>query len=277
MDRTAEKTLTLTDLWRIFRQCFILMVLAAVLVGGLAALIKKSIYREEYTSTATIFILRNQEVGTEKVEMSAGSEASYAMIIIDNCIGLMKLDPVYQMVIDDLGLSETYTINKLRSCISISADSDTSLITVKATADNPELAQRILLSYTRSAETAVESPAGFNNTSLVNIPQTASLPTNPSNAPYSLTTLVLVAFLAAVAVYLFFLIRDLFNDQINTAEDLAQISDLTVLGSIPNATSVGKRYSKYGKYGQNGKTYGTYGAYNASGTAENKGTDKEEK
>lgn len=58
---------------------------------------------------------------------------------------------------------------------------------------------------------------------------------------------ILGALVAAVLVYLFFFIRQLFNNNVTTEDDVKKMINRPLIGTIPNWNSIGKKY-KAGQY-----------------------------
>ncbi len=263
MEQSGERVITLSGLIRVFRRSVIFMIIAAILVSGALIVYNRMSYREEFTSRASLFILRTNDSLYEDKDMTAGQEATYAILIMNNCEALMRLDIVYQDVISTIKETEGedygLTIGKLHNSISISIYPDTSVMSVSATAESPELAQKILNYYTAEVKERLEGKEGFNHPNMVKIQgKGASLPTAPSNSSFSLTSLLLGVF-AAVLVYAIFFCIDFFNDTISKPEDLEQISDLAILGMIPNSECS----TKYAYRG-----YRAYAAYRNEPAAE---------
>ena len=265
------REITLSDLWRIFLHRLWIMILAMVLVMGAYITYDKLTYVPEYSSTATLYILKqSSETNQNQYYSQDYEDFTLALKVVNDCNQLLKSHSVLDTVIEDLGLEMSY--NTLRNSISTSNPEETRILTVTVNAATPELAKRIVDCVCDVGVAKITEAMGFKQ---VNLYEYGILNTSPSNATSPMSYIILGVAAMAV-VYVIFFLTYLFDDRLKTDEEIERALELTVIGDIPNADEhknhkygyykYGKRYGYrrysrygYGKYGRYG--YGRYGAY----------------
>lgn len=239
--QTTVRTVTLRELWDIFVHRLWVMILAAVVVAGGLFLINYLTFVPEYESTATLYILRQNES-----ESSSGSsdDFSLALKVVNDCDYILKSHSVLDEVIDELALDIPY--EDLSENVSTSNPEDTRILEVTVVSDTPEEAKRIVDSICRIGTGKIEEAMGFSQ---VNLYEYGILNPEPCNQT-GLMTYALAAVIAAILVYTVFLIAYLLDDRIRTDEDIEQYLGLSVLGEIPNLDEAKRHHNGYYGYGK---------------------------
>lgn len=233
------RAITLKDLWSLFLRRLILIVLvAAIAVGGVFAL-DMAFYKPEYSSTASIYILRQGgNENTSSGEIS--NELNLALRLVYDCNYFLKSRTVLNTVIEDLDLDMTYS--QLYSRISSSNPSNTRILEITVLGDTPEQAKAIVDRICEVGPSKIEETVGFSQAHLY---EYGNLPTSPSNSP-SLLKYIVVGIVAAAAAYALFLLMFIMDDRIRSDEDIEKTLGLSILAEIPNAgTGGGVRYGYY--------------------------------
>ncbi|MBR6513798.1 MAG: hypothetical protein IKT46_03080 [Clostridia bacterium] len=260
------REITFSDLWRIFLQRLWLMLLVMVVVTGSVIAYDKITYVPQYSSTATLYILKQtNETNQNQYYSQDYEDFTLALKVVNDCNQLLKSHSVLDTVIDELDLNMSY--GALRGSISTSNPEETRILTVTARADTPENAKRIVDKVCDVGVDKITQAMGFKQ---VNLYEYGILTTSPSNTPSKMSYAILGGGSMAAVYAIFFLIY-LFDDRLKTDEEIERALELTVIGDIPNADEhktrkygyykYGKkygyrRYSRYSRYG-----YGKYGAY----------------
>ena len=104
----------------------------------------------------------------------------------------------------------------------------------------------------------------MNGEQMITVVGEGNLPEAPSN-PVSMIKIAAVAFVFAVLVYAIYFLLFIFDDKVNNSKDVEQYLGLTVLGAIPDKSSISSRRKKYG--------YG-YGYYSSIGEGAGKRRSK---
>ena len=237
------RVVTIIDLWYIFVHRLWVMALAAVVAVGGLFIINRVTFVPAYSSTATLYILRQNEATATG---NSDSDFSLALKVVNDCDYLLKSHSVLDEVIQELNLETDY--KTLSKSISTSNPENTRILEVTVESDSPENAKRIVDAICEIGQEQITEAMGFQQ---VNLYEHGTLNDKPCNAT-SMTTYMLVGMIAAVLVYSIYLIIYLLDDRIRTEEDIERYLGLSVLGDIPNADD--KKSHQYGYY----KAYGSH-------------------
>lgn len=245
-----DRIVTLRDLWNILRQRLIVLAAVALLVSIGGYLVARLTYEPVYSSTATLYILRDADHSNSTVG-EANTEYTLALKVVNDCTYLLKSRAVVNQVIADLGVQITYEglVNK----ISTNNPTSTRVLEVTVEADTAQEAKALVDSLCAIGEQKIADAMGYDQ---VNVYEQGTLPKQPSN-PISLLLYVILGVSAAAVVYVCFVLAFLIDDRIRTEEDIQRYLGLSILGDIVNVHEEHK-----GRYG--------YGYGNKSGTTAKK-------
>lgn len=244
------RVITLLDLWDIFvKRLWIMVLVAVVAVTGLFAFTQIT-FVPRYESTATLYILRQDEVdGTN----GSSDDFSLALKVVNDCNYLLKSHSVLDQVIQSLDLDLSY--RALYDGISVVNPSDTRILEVTVEADSPAEAKRIVDEVCMIGTVKIEEAMGFQQ---VNLYEYGIMNEEPCNQ-IGIIAYALAAVVSAVLVYGVFLISFLLDDRIRTEEDIETYLHLSILGDIPNADEPKKKRYGYYKQPVYGKNTGRIG------------------
>ena len=238
MDKNINmRAITLKELWELFVRKLLVVVLVAVLVGGGALAYNIVTYTPEYESTATLYILRQNESTTTG---DAADDFSLALKVVNDCTYLLKSHAVLDEVISTLDLNMNY--KELYSRVSTRNPENTRVLEVTVSADKPELAQTIVDTLCTIGQEKIDAVMGFEQ---INLFELGTLNAKPSNG-YNIINCVLYAVAAAVLTYSAYMIYFLLDDRIHAEDDLEKMLGLSILGDIPDANA--KHKEGYGYY-----------------------------
>ena len=251
-----EVTIDLKNLWVILRRAWIWMLIALVAAGALTYTVLSVRHVSTYESQASIFVLRHNDRQSSN-QSTSSQDVSVATNLINDCMEVVMSERVLDRVIADLQLS--LTTDQLRTMIKATNETNSRVLYITVTAEDPKQAMDI------ANEVSEELCNCFNDYLLNGENQLRAidrgkLPTKESN-PVSLLFVLLIAGLAAVAVYCVFFVIFLLDDKINDEKDVQRYLGLSVLGEIPNKNETRKRRSKDGYY----YYYYGAGAYDRAG------------
>lgn len=239
MDNTKFREITLKDLWDLFVRKLVVIILVTVIAAGGTMAFVNMTYTPKYSSTATLYILRQSESNSAS---DAANDFSLALKVVNDCTYMLKSHAVLDEVISQLGLEMTY--DALYDCISATNPSDTRILEVTVTMGSAEEAKQIVDVLCQVGPRFIAQAMGFEQ---LNLFEYGTLDHEPSNR-VGLVTYALVGIAAAVLTYCAFLLQFLMDDRIHSDDDLEQRLGVSTLGSIPHADSQhGGRYG-YGQY-----------------------------
>lgn len=228
----------LNDYVRILRKSWLLILLVALLGGGIgtAAGILKT---PTYESSAKLYVSVRSE-GAATGDLVQGT--SFARQIVASYAEIATSAIVLDPVIAELGLATTST--ELAASLSATAPVNTVGITITATDPDPEAAARladaVAASLTDVVETTLEAPTGPEDTGLVHLTtvQPAEVPVIPSSP--NVPMYVIVGFLVGLALgFALAVLRTLLDTRVRTLHDLEQLTTAPIVGGIaydPDAT-----------------------------------------
>ena len=241
MEETKQIDITFSDLFGIFKRCWILMIAVAVVIAILVTVIVSNTRQDEYTSDVGLLAYRDD---------STNSQQSY----YDNIVNTQNIDEFMEMaqsrtVLEKVIADQNLTISpkdlaKMLKVTQRGNASSSTIFYLEVTAATPESANRLSEAWSR---VACEYINGLLKKDVLLEFETASLPQQPSN-PFSILKVILVAIVGAAIVYIVYFVRFLMDDKVNTAEDVERYLDLHVLGAIPDKTQLTRKRSRGGYY-----------------------------
>ena len=267
--KKREIELNIKDLFAVFLRCWWVMLLVGAIVGAGLYLALYLTHTDEYTATASVYVMREALPGTilylsclDSYRISKDTElikwgADFANIKAD-VLKLPTTRKVLGLVLKDIKdedeISESdYT--KLQKMLTTKSEEDEHLVYISVTENNPETAM-MLADLVAEHTCEVINNFLFSNEQYVKMLDYAIEPQKPSN-PISKLMILLVAVGSMLIVYLVSFVIFLADDKINDPDDVQNYLHVSTLGQIPNRRETGKRRKKYGEY---------YYAYQADGT-----------
>lgn len=245
-----EMEIDLLELLAAMKRKLWMILLAAVIGGGLAGAFSKFVLTPQYTSTAMVYILSKETTLTSLADLQIGSQLTkdYRIIVTSR--------PVLEDVVESLGLNMTY--KDLKKKITIDNPADTRILSIMAEDPDPYLAKQIADKVADTASEYIGDIMEMIPPKLIEdgeIPIEKSSPSNGRNALLgALAAVVLVCGAITLSVVM--------NDTVRSEEDVAKYLGLTVLSSVPerkgeiaedkeamakNKPSAGRQKKKRGK------------------------------
>lgn len=235
----TSKMITLADLWKLFLKRLWIVLLVSVLVTVAAYLINHFTYTPQYTSTATLYILRQDD----SVSKSNGdADFSLALKVVSDCDYLLKSRSVLIEVIDELQIQ--YEYEQLSKMVSTNNPDNTRILEVKVEADSPELAKQIVDKICVIGQDKITDAMGFQQ---VNLYEYGNYDPEPSNR-FRIISYVLVFFLTAIVTFLIIIAAFLLDDRIQDDTDIEKKLGLSLLADIPTASLSGETGHDYYGY-----------------------------
>lgn len=264
MNKLTLKTISLKDLWNVFRGCFLFVIAAVLLVTSLLYVHAKVNYVPMYSSQGTLYLI-NENTDSEQSKNEWTVDYTLANVVIEDTMYLLKSRTVLNAVGEEVGISNGY--GSLRSSITISNPEDTRVLEITATASSPELAKNIVDTLSKVGPEAAEKQLSYGNLRVFEEGTVNNWPVNG----VSFMGFLKFGLIAGVAVYIVFLCMFLFDNYIHTEEDIERYLGLSVIGEIPDADAPKKKnkYARYKYKKRNSKQYyGGHGYYGSSMSVE---------
>lgn len=178
-----------------------------------------------YQSQAMIFVLSSTTSITSLADIQVGSTLTSDFVVIAKSKPV--LDTVIETVKEDTGV--TLTRSQVSGALSVTNDSDTRILTITATWEDPEIACAIANAAREATAQAIADIMISDLPTTVEYAEVSDTPVSPS-----LTRNVMMGFLAGfVLICAILSIGIIMNDNICTEEDLEKYFGVPTLVSIP--------------------------------------------
>lgn len=220
-EENDEIEIDLLELFYELKKKLWLIILAAIIGGGVFGLYSKMILVPKYTSTAMMYVLSKETTLTSLADLQIGSQLTkdYKVMITSR--------PVLQEVVDELDLE--YDYKELREKLIIDNPTDTRILTLSVEDPDPILAADLVNTVARRSSEYIGEMMEMIPPKIVEEGEAAIEPTSPNtkkNAAIGATGGILL-------VCAFVAVRVIMNDTVKTEEDVEKYLKLSVLASVP--------------------------------------------
>ncbi len=201
----------------------ILVIIATGIIVGLAGfLVSKFLITPKYESETKLYVLNraNDSATTlSDVQLSTQLTKDYQILVTSA--------PVMNQVIKELGLN--MKASELASTISVDTPSDTRVLQITVTSDDPKRAKNIA---DKVAQVSSKKICDIMKIEQVNVIEEGSLSEEPAVDTVQKWTLIGLA-LGIVLSCAVIIIRSMLDDTVKTTEDVEKYFDLSTLAVIP--------------------------------------------
>ena len=231
--RDDEIEIDLVEVVRLLVSKLGIIILSGMIFAFLAIIGTKLFITPKYQSITKMYVLAQQNSDTV-----TNSDLQTSTLLTKDYAELITSRTVAESVIANLRLDLKY--DQLINKIEVGTTSDTRIITIKVTDEDPYAARDIANAV---RDTAAEHIKSVMNIEAVNVVDAANIPDqkcSPSVSKNGLLAGMLGCFLAVVII----LIQYLSNDTIKVSEDVEHYLGLSTLGVIPMEKTDGKKKKK---------------------------------
>lgn len=201
----------------------ILVIIATGIIVGLAGfLVSKFLITPKYESETKLYVLNraNDSATTlSDVQLSTQLTKDYQILVTSA--------PVMNQVIKELGIN--MKASELASTISVDTPSDTRVLQITVTSDNPKRAKDIA---DKVAQVSSKKICDIMKIEQVNVIEEGSMSEEPAVDTVQKWTLIGLA-LGIVLSCAVIIIRSMLDDTVKTTEDVEKYFDLSTLAVIP--------------------------------------------
>ena len=209
-----------------------LIIGVALLCGILAFCYSKFFIPEQFQSTTRVYVL-NRSASTTTSDPTYQDLQVGTQLTKDYSV-MTTSRHVLEKVIEDLHLP--YDYDKLKSKVSVSTMSDTRIVQITVTDEDPAAAQRIANKVREEASQHIKQVMAID---AINVVDVANLPTKKS-APSNSKNAVIGALIGGILVAGFVTVRYLLDDTVKTGDDVEQYLNMSCLALIPLDAAVSK-------------------------------------
>lgn len=227
-----EITIDLAELFGVLWHWIWLILLVALLLGGVAYAFSKFVIPEEFQSTTKIYVLDK--------ESGSGGQSTYTDLQVGSQLTkdyaeLITSRTVIEKVIADNHLESVYDYKEFLKKVEVNTPTDTRIVSITVTDTNPALAQALADDIRVEASDLIIDTMQIN---AVNTYEVANLPTEKS-APSCSKWALIGALLGALLVGGIVTLQYILDDTIKTSEDIEQYLGLSTLALIPLDENIG--------------------------------------
>lgn len=224
-----------------------LVVLVSLLGAVLTLAISAFCITPKYESSAMFYVNNNSlSVGNTSLSISSG-DLSTSRNLVESYLVILNTWETLADVTDYAGVDRT--VNALSEMITAEAVNETEIFKVTVTSPDPQeaeaLANAIAYILPKRINTIIEGTSA-------KIVSSALLPAEPSSPNLTVNTVIgfLLGFVLIVGIIT---LREIFDITIRREEDLAQMTKLPILASIPDMMNPGKDRVYYNSQGEKKK------------------------
>ena len=234
-----NETISLQELFSILRKSFwrilALTIVAALISFAVSNFLIKPTYQADTQILVTPQKQANEVIDASQVQSSVTLVNTYRVII--------KSPAILEQVQKEVANAPT-SIKSLNDMVTVESEQNSQVINVSVQSTDAALASNLANSIAEIFSTDVQELMSVDN---VKVLSTSSIPTSPISPNILLNTAIaaVVGFLLGVGLAF---LREVLDRRIRTEDQVQQILDLPVLGSIPDIDSkVFKSSSKAAK------------------------------
>lgn len=197
-------------------------ILAVALIGAvIAGIWTIAFIAPTYEATAKLYVTNSEDSAVNLSDLQIGT------YLASDYQEIFKTWEVHEMVTQNLNLQ--YSYRELEDMLSITNPSDTRILYITVTSENPQEAANIANEYASVAKKYISETM---STEEPNILSTATVPNQPVG-PSKVKNVLLGFMLGLVLSCGVVVVRFILDDKIKTSEDVRKYADLPVLAVVP--------------------------------------------
>ena len=215
-----DPLLLLASLWR----KKILILLVAIITGGLAFSYSSFIVRPQYTSTSRIYVVNHGQGEQDGLTNQALQAGSY---LVKDYQEIILSQDVLEKVIANQKL--TMTPKQLASKIRVSVPRETRIVSIDVKDTNPDTASQLANELRVVAAAKIKAVTKVSDVTTL---EEARPALNPSSPNIRRNTILGVAG-GAVLIIVLLTLQEILDDRIKRPEDVEEVLELPLLGVVP--------------------------------------------
>lgn len=219
-----ETEIDLGELFYYFRAHLVPIILAFILGALAAGAIAYYLVTPKYTATSKLYMVSSSSKSVVDI-----SDFNIGTSLSQDYVEVLKTRPVYESVIEKLGLD--YTYRQLAKMIKTSVVGDTRIVQIDVTSEDPTEAKNIANAI---ADAAVEQVPKTMETSEPHIIEPAIVPDEQSS-PHLLRDIVAGGFIGLVFVLVILTVSFVSDDTFQSGEDVEKVFGVMPLTVIPES------------------------------------------
>ena len=216
-----------------------LVILAAVLVGGLAFIGTKLFIKPVYRSSFTAYVNNKKEVDLNSL---TAQDIAASKSLAHTFEEVIKSKSVLVKAAESIDLK--YSYYQLKQMVSTSISNETEIITVSVDTGSPELSYKLAEAVREYALAYTAEIIEGSSMKIIDYPEVRTGIYSPSYSRFALIG-ALAGFLISALIMC---IMQYFNDRIQDEVELAEHYTLAIVGVIPDMINADKKKGSYYSY-----------------------------
>lgn len=216
-----EVEIDLMEIFYVLRNKAAVLILTAVVFAISTGLFTHYMITPMYASSSSIYVLTNESV-ISYADLQIGSS------LTSDYIQMLKSPTVINTVIKNLDM-ENVTCSQLSSCIEVSNPTDTRILNVTVTYDDPRMAKEIVDELARVSTERISEIMDTQKPNIFEQGEVDTHPVSPNTKKNSVIAGLFGLLIAAVIV----VIVHIMDDTIHSADDIEKYLKLNTLAAIP--------------------------------------------
>lgn len=221
------------ELFSIFWSKKVQIILIILIFAVLGAIYTMTLIKPKYTSSTTLVLVQaeSNKGNTVTTESITTTDITLNSKLVSTYSELIKSKNVLRQVMSNLNLD--LNEEEIKKNIKVKSVSDTALIEISVTDENPEYAEKLT---NEIANVFVQKVSEIYNINNVYIVDKAEFPTEPSNINH-LKDIIIFAFTGIFFAFVSVFIINLLDTTVKNSEDIEKKLGISVLASIPKYDS----------------------------------------
>lgn len=216
-----EIEIDLRELLFEFKKKILIILLSAVIGGGLGLFVSKVILTPMFTSTSMIYVISKETTLTSLADLNLGSK------LTEDYKVLVTSRTVMEDVIEELSLPMNY--RQLRSKISLENPRDTRILRINVMDKDPKMAKEITDAVANASSNYIADIMELNPPKIIEYGEVANTKTGPKTGRNT----VLAALLSVIAIMALITLNVITDDTIKTEDDIEESFGIPVIAVIP--------------------------------------------
>lgn len=259
---SMESGIQISDLFKIFKRCFVFMICAALICGTAAGLFTEFFVDKQYAVTLKFKVKAVDNTGSTGQNLSVACVPDIIELVhndTDLAKAILSKMTTVNEAGEEVGVATTpQNVAVLQNSITTGSTSKSSVFTVTLTNTDPNVAfnmavamSDVLPEYFSEGRKVSLGTNGAEKGSVETVRGADMANYKNPVYPHVLRTAVIFAFLGAVACYGIFFLVFVLDTTIHTEDDLKQVCEYPILGLIPSINPETNKAVKNGEVKKN--------------------------
>lgn len=221
--------LDLKELFNIFWQRKLEIILIIIISIVIGAVYSYAILKPKYTSYTTLLLTQVTDSKSEDNTSITQTDINLNSKLVSTYSDIITSASVLEEVIDSLGI-KNLNEETLKNSIKVSTKTDTEMLKITVTNENPNYAAMIANKLTEVFSEKIEDIYKINNVYVVDEAKVDEIPSNVNH----IKDIIIFTFIGIVIACAYTLLMNMLDNTIKTEADIEKLTGLMVLASIPD-------------------------------------------